>query len=162
MHPVSTIKADSARKKACKHLPVRRVLDGGYELDDDKGRVDVDALVHFLTTEAYWGRWRQRADIVAQIDASWRVVGLYAADGMVGFARAVSDGVAFGYLADVYVDASHRGGGLGRELVRELVEGNGAARFRWVLHTRDAHGLYAGLGFAPPGPDAMERPAPPH
>ena len=141
---------------------MRRALDDGYELDDDADRVDVDALVHFLTTEAYWGRWRQRADIEAQLSSAWRLVGLYRQGGpMVGFARAVSDGVAFGYLADVYVDPAHRGRGLGRAMVQELVEGNGAAAFRWVLHTADAHGLYAGLGFATPGPDAMERPAPP-
>jgi GNAT superfamily N-acetyltransferase len=153
--------ADSARQKACKHLPVRRAIDDGYELDDDPSRVDVDALVHFLTTQAYWGRWRRHTDIVEQLSSAWRVVGLYRVATMIGFARAVSDGVSFGYLADVYVDPAHRGHGLGRALVRELVEGNGAAAFRWVLHTRDAHGLYADLGFAAPGPDAMERPAPP-
>ena len=155
------IKADSARKKPCKHFPVRRSLDDGYELDDDADRVDVGALVAFLTTEAYWGRWRQRADIEAQLSSAWRVVGLYRESSMVGFARAVSDGVAFGYLADVFVEPAHRGRGLGHELVREIVDGNGASAFRWMLHTRDAHGVYADLGFAPPGADAMERAAPP-
>ena len=140
---------------------MRRTLDGGYELDDDPTRVDVDALVRFLTTEAYWGRWRQRADIEAQLSSAWRVVGLFHDSSMVGFARAVSDGVAFAYLADVYVDPAHRGRGLGHTLVGEIVEGNGAAAFRWMLHTADAHGVYADLGFSPPGPDAMERPAPP-
>ena len=144
---------------------MRRAIDDGYELDDDPSRVDVDAMVQFLTTEAYWGRWRKRDEIVAQLSAAWRVVGLYRGPvdkggAMVGFARAVSDGVAFGYLADVYVEPAHRGRGLGRALVKELVEGNGAGAFRWMLHTRDAHGLYAGLGFAAPGPDVMERPAP--
>ena len=140
---------------------MRRSLDDGYELDDDASRVDVDALAHFLGTEAYWGLWRQRADIEAQLSSAWRMVGLYRGDEMLGFARAVSDGVAFGYLADVYIDPRHRGRRLGHELVREIVEGNGASAFRWMLHTRDAHGVYADLGFAPPGPDAMERPAPP-
>lgn len=140
---------------------MRRAIDDRYELDDDPGRVDVDRLVAFLTTSAYWGRWRQRGDIEAQLASAWRVVGAYGAGGMVGFARAVSDGVAFGYLADVYVDPAHRGHGLGTAVVREVVEGNGAAAFRWMLHTRDAHDLYATLGFLAPGPDAMERPAPP-
>jgi hypothetical protein len=40
------------------------------------------------------------------------------------------------------------------------VDGNGADKFRWLLHTMDAHGLYAKLGFAAPGPDVMERPSP--
>lgn len=140
---------------------MRRGIDDGYELDDDASRVDIHALVAFLTTSAYWGRWRQRADIEGQLASAWRVVGLYRSNEMVGFARAVSDGVAFGYLADVYVDPEHRGRGLGTALVRELVEGNGADGFRWMLHTLDAHGVYEKLGFTTPGPDAMERPAPP-
>lgn len=152
--------ARCARNRPCNHARVRCRLDDRYELDDDPGRVDVEALVAFLTTSAYWGRWRGRAEIEAQLASAWRVVGLYAGDVMVGFARAVSDGVAFGYLADVFVDPDHRGGGRGTALVRELVEGNGADQFRWMLHTKDAHGLYAKLGFASPGQDAMERPTP--
>lgn len=139
---------------------VRAAVGDGYELDDDRDRVDVDALVTFLTTEAYWGRWRGRDEIEAQMRSAWRVVGVYRGDAMVGFARAVSDGVAYGYLADVYVDPAHRGHGLGVAVVREIVEGNGADAFRWTLHTLDAHGLYAKLGFAAPGPDLLERPAP--
>ena len=154
------IKAVCARRNPCQHSRVRRPIDDDFELDDDRSRVDVDALVTFLTTSAYWGRWRQRPDIEAQLASAWRVVGVYRGEQMVGFARAVSDGVAFGYLADVYVDPDHRGGGLGMAVVRELVEGNGADAFRWMLHTLDAHGLYAKLGFVTPGPDAMERPAP--
>jgi GNAT superfamily N-acetyltransferase len=135
---------------------------GAYELDDDPTRVDVDALVAFMTTQAYWGRWRGRVEIVAQLRAAWRVVAAYDETGaMVAFARAVSDGVAFGYLADVYVEDAHRGQGLGLAVVRELVEGNGAVSFRWTLHTGDAHGLYAKLGFGPPDETALERPAPP-
>lgn len=138
---------------------MRRALDSGYELDDDPSRVDLDALVAFLTTSAYWGRWRGRTEIVAQVESAWRLIGLYTGGAMVGFARAVSDGVAFAYLADVYVHPDHRGNGRGTALVRELVEGQGAADFRWLLHTADAHGLYAKLDFAPPGPDVLERPA---
>ena len=61
----------------------------------------------YLSTEAYWGRWRTRADIEAQLASAWRVVGAYRADTgeQVGFARAVSDGVGFAYLADVFVAA---------------------------------------------------------
>jgi GNAT superfamily N-acetyltransferase len=150
----------SARNHPCHHARVQLRLDDTYELDDDRSRVDVDALTAFLTTSAYWGRWRGRDEIEAQLASAWRVVGLYAGTTMVGFARAVSDGVAFAYLADVYVDPDHRGSGRGTALVRELVEGNGADRFRWMLHTKDAHGLYAEFGFAAPGADAMERPSP--
>ena len=63
----------------------------------------------FLTTEAYWGRWRGAEDIKGQIATAWRVVGAYDRSGaMVGFARAFGDGGA-AYLADVYVLPGHRG-----------------------------------------------------
>lgn len=135
---------------------------GDFELDDDPGRVDRDALWTFLTTEAYWGRWRRREDVERQLDSAWRVVGVYAsATGrMVGFARAVSDGVALAYLADLYVSADARGHGLGKALVQVMVDDGPGADFRWMLHTADAHDLYGRFGFAPPDPTYLERPSP--
>ncbi|MDI2130847.1 GNAT family N-acetyltransferase [Yinghuangia seranimata] len=132
----------------------------GYEVDDDPARVDRDAVWAFLSSDAYWGRWRERTDLEHQLDASWRVVGAYRrADGaMVGFARAVSDGRSFAYLADVYVLPETRGSGLGKELVRVIVEEGPGRDFRWMLHTSDAHGLYAKFGFAAPDTSYMERP----
>jgi hypothetical protein len=66
---------------------------GDYEIDDDPFRVDPQAAVAFLTTEAYWGRWRDGEDITRQITGAWRVVGAYdRAGAMVGFARAFGDG----------------------------------------------------------------------
>jgi GNAT superfamily N-acetyltransferase len=131
----------------------------GYEVSDDASRVDVGAAWTYLSTEAYWARWRTREDFERQVAGAWRVVGCYAEDGaMVGFARAFSDGVALAYLADVYVLPAHRGAGLGRRIVRVMVEDGPGRDFRWLLHTADAHGLYASFGFAPPDETLMERP----
>jgi GNAT superfamily N-acetyltransferase len=132
-----------------------------FELSDDPARLDVDAVWTFLSTEAYWARWRTRADFEAQLASAWRVVGVYerASGRTVGFARAVSDGVALAYLADLYVSAEARGNGLGRLLVREMIDNGPGARFRWLLHTRDAHGLYERFGFAKPDETYLERPA---
>ena len=111
-----------------------------------------------LGGEAYWGRWRTRDDVEHEVAAAWRVVGVYTGQGeMVGFARAVSDGSNLGYLADVYVLRDHRGQGLGEALVREMIDNGPGARFRWLLHTADAHGLYRKFGFEDPGPTLMER-----
>ncbi len=77
---------------------------------------------------------------------------------MVGFARAVSDGLQLAYLADVFVLAGHRGRGLGRRLVEEMIEAGPGAGFRWLLHTADAHGLYERLGFTSAPETLMERP----
>jgi GNAT superfamily N-acetyltransferase len=136
-----------------------RTLSGGYQLDDNPSRLDRKAVVDFLTTEAYWHRSRSAEDIGRQIDSSWRCVGLYAPDGaQVGFARVVSDGVAMGYLADVYVLQAHRGRGFGLAMVRELVDSQ--PNWRWMLHTADAHALYAKLGFQPAPATYLERPRP--
>jgi GNAT superfamily N-acetyltransferase len=129
---------------------VKRDLGDGYELDDDRARLDRDAVHAYLGGESYWakGRTRERQD--ALIDASGYVVGLYDDGRQVGFARAVDcDGAGFVYLADVYVLEECRGRGLGVELVREIVENGPYADRRWVLHTRDAHSLYEKLGFGP-------------
>ncbi|MCW2495186.1 GNAT family N-acetyltransferase [Jatrophihabitans sp.] len=133
---------------------------GSYQLDDDPARIDRDAVWDFLSTSAYWGRWRSRADVDGQFDAAWRVVGAYTAGGaLVGCCRAISDGYATAYLADVYVLEAHRGTGLGLAMLRELIEAGPGAGFRWMLHTADAHGLYRKLGFAEPGASYLERPA---
>ena len=133
---------------------------GAYELDDDAGRIDRDAVWEFLSTEAYWGRNRTRADFDAQLASAWRVVGVYesATGRQVGFARAVSDGVAFAYLADVFILPAARGGGLGKELVATMIDRGPGADFRWTLHTADAHRLYRNFGFAEPDATYMERP----
>jgi ribosomal protein S18 acetylase RimI-like enzyme len=85
-----------------------------------------------------------------------RIVGLYHQGQQVGFSRAVSDGVSFAYLADVYVLPEHRGRGLGEAMVREMVEAAGW-NVRWLLHTGDAHSLYRRVGFCDPSPRLMER-----
>jgi N-acetyltransferase len=138
---------------------VTRRVAGNYELDDDPARIDPAAAAAFLTTEAYWGRWRSDQDVARQIAAAWRVAGAYdAAGAMVGFARAISDGGS-AYLADVYVLPAHRGRGLGKAIVAMMIEEGPGAGFRWMLHTSDAYGLYRQFGFAPPPENYMERPA---
>ena len=134
---------------------------GAYELDDDPSRTDKDAVWRFLSTEAYWGKYRSRADFEAQMVSAWRVVGVYesATGRQVGFARAISDGVAFAYLADLFILADARGAGLGKELVATMIDRGPGAGFRWTLHTSDAHELYRKYGFAEPDTRYMERPS---
>jgi GNAT superfamily N-acetyltransferase len=140
---------------------VRRALPGGYELDDDRSRLDVDAIHAYIGGESYWAKGRTRARMQQAIDGSRRVIGVYAPDGaQAGFCRVVSDGVAFAYLADVYILAEHRGHGLGVELVREAVDTDPWRGMKWFLATSDAHGLYRKFGFGAPSERALERPPP--
>lgn len=131
-----------------------------YELSEASGRIDRDAVWQFMTEHAAWGRWRTRKMLDQQIDESWRVVGAFetATEAMVGFARAVSDGISLAYLADVYVLPDHRGHGLGAALVKLMIDDGPGAHFRWMLHTADAHRLYARFGFTEPNETYLERP----
>lgn len=132
----------------------------GYEIDDDPARVDRDTVWRFLSTEAYWGRWREPEHVERQIAGAWRVVGAYDPEGgTVGFARAVSDGVSFAYLADVIVEPAARGHGIGVAMVRLMIDDGPGSDFRWTLHTADAHTLYERFGFAAPDATYLERPS---
>ena len=136
---------------------MRRGLPGGYELDDDRARVDRGAVHRYLSEDSYWASGRPRAVVDELVDTAARVAGLYAGGRQVGFARVVSDGHTVSYLADVYVLEEHRGHGLGLELVRFAVDEGPHAGTKWLLHTADAHALYRRVGFAEPGERTMER-----
>ena len=136
---------------------MRRDLGDGIELDDDPSRIDVDAVHDFLSNHAYWAQGRPRETVERTVREASRVVGLYADGRQIGFARAFTDGVSIVYLADVYVLPELRGRGLGKELVREMVEGGPWADQKWLLHTRDAHELYRRFGFGAPSERVMER-----
>ena len=138
---------------------MRRELGDGYVLDDDPGRIDLDAVHRYLSQEAYWALGRPR-DVQARMNAgAARVVGLYLGGEQVGFARtALVGGMPVAYLFDVYVLEGHRGRGLGEELVRETIERGPFAGHRWLLDTRDAFELYAKFGFGPPSERLLERP----
>ena len=136
---------------------MRRELPGGFELDDDPARVDVDAVHDYIANHSYWARGRPREVMERLVREASRVVGLYRDGEQVGFARVVSDGEVFAYLADVYVLPEHQGAGLGRELVREIVDNGSHRDLRWTLGTADAHDFYARFGFGPPSSVVMER-----
>jgi GNAT superfamily N-acetyltransferase len=134
-----------------------RRAENGFELDDDRQRVDLDFVHAFLSSESYWARGRSREMVERSLRRSDRVIGCYRAGRQVGFARVVSDGVSFAYLADVFVISEFRGQGLGLEIVREAVDHGPHTDLLWLLGTEDAHGLYAKVGFGPTTRLRMER-----
>ena len=120
-----------------------------YEISADPARLDLGAIHAFLS-RSYWSPGIPR-EIVERAAAHSLCFGLYHRDAQVGFARVVTDRATFGYLADVYVLEAHRGQGLAKDLVRTVLahpELQGLRRF--LLATRDAHGLYQPFGFQPP------------
>jgi GNAT superfamily N-acetyltransferase len=135
-----------------------RARDDGYLISTDPARIDRHAVHAFLAT-SYWSPGIPFELVDRAIDRSIPF-GLYAPDGeQAGFARAVTDGAAFGYLADVFIVEAHRGRGLGKWLVGTVLDHPDMASVRrLVLATGDAHSLYARFGFRAADTDmVMER-----
>ena len=139
------------------------VRHNDYELDDDLTRIDF-ARVHQWLDATYWAAGRSRERVEKSARHSSLVIGAYRDGVQVGFMRVVSDRVTFAWVADVYVDEAHRGKGIARAMVRFAMEHPEHREIRrWVLRTRDAHGVYAALGFAPYGePETFMQFAPPN
>ena len=106
-------------------------------------------LVHGFLAGSYWSKGIPR-EVFERSIANAICFSVYDGDAQVGFARVVTDRATFAYLADVFVLETHRGRGLSKLLMETIVahpELQGLRR--WVLATRDAHGLYARYGFTP-------------
>lgn len=119
-----------------------------YEISTDPTRLQ-PAATHAYLTRSDWSPGIP-PDVVARAIANSLCFGIYLGQEQVGFARVVTDKATFAYLADVYVLEEHRGQGLSRRLVETIqahAELQGLRRF--LLATRDAHGLYAQFGFQP-------------
>jgi GNAT superfamily N-acetyltransferase len=122
----------------------------GYVVSTDRARLDLDRVSGWLAQESYWAEGRPREVVERSIRHSL-CFGLYDAEGaQLGFARVVTDCTTFAWLCDVFIDASARGRGLGSWLVGCALEHPDLAGVRrWMLATRDAHEVYARLGFRP-------------
>jgi GNAT superfamily N-acetyltransferase len=121
---------------------------GEYTISTEPGRLDLAAMHRFLST-SYWSPGLPM-DVLKRAVAGSLCFGLYRGSEQVGFARVITDRATFAYLCDVYVLEAHRGRGLGRWLM-EVVTAHPALHGlrRFVLVTRDAHGLYSQFGFRP-------------
>jgi GNAT superfamily N-acetyltransferase len=122
---------------------------GSYEIDDDPKRLDLDR-VHKWLASAYWSAGIARELVERSAGNSSLNIGAYDGAGQVAYARVVSDRSTFAWLCDVYVDEAHRRRGLARSMVAFALAHPDHQRLRrWLLATRDAHGIYQQLGFVP-------------
>ena len=120
-----------------------------YEIDDNRARQDW-MRVHGWLLNTYWHTDLTQETVEKTAKHSSMVVGCYFEGVQVGYLRVVSDTVRFAYFADVIVDEAYRGKGIGRAMVKfALDHPEYATVTRWLLATRDAHGVYAGVGFEP-------------
>ncbi len=122
---------------------------GGFEISTDPARLDV-AVVHAELARTYWAEGIPR-ELVERSIANSMCFGLYGpGQEQLGFARVVTDRATFAYLCDVWVLEERRAAGLGTWLVETVLSHPELQSLRrFVLVTRDAHALYARLGFRP-------------
>lgn len=122
---------------------------GEFVVSTDRTRLDLDVIYGFLTN-SYWAKGIPREIVARSIEHSL-CFGVYDGNGVqVGFARVVSDFATYAYIADVFVVESHRGCGLGKSLMECIMQHPALQGMRrWNLTTRDAHSLYAQVGFKP-------------
>jgi GNAT superfamily N-acetyltransferase len=119
-----------------------------YLLSNDPKKLQFDVIYDFISN-AYWGQIVTKKNLKISIKNSY-CFGLYSGDKQIGFARVITDFGRFGYLADVFVLEKYRGKGLSLFLLNSMLEDPALEHVkRWLLGTRDAHGLYKKLGYIP-------------
>ncbi len=121
----------------------------GYTISNDPSKIEVETVHEYLSKHSYWAQNIPYAVVQTSIQNSF-CFGVFFEGRQVGFARLITDKATFAYLADVFILPEHRGKGLSKWLMQAmqaLPELKGLRR--WLLGTKDAHGLYAQFGWTP-------------
>ena len=130
-------------------MKIYKVQKDDFIISTDKSKIDIVAVHNYLCNESYWAK-NIPIDVVKKSIEGSCCFGLYNKNEQVGFARVITDHATFAYLADVFIATAYRGKGLSKwlmEVIMKYPELQGLRR--WLLATRDAHGLYAKSGFIP-------------
>ncbi|HLO40597.1 MAG TPA: GNAT family N-acetyltransferase [Phycisphaerales bacterium] len=121
-----------------------------YLLSQNHALMDVD-FIHAYLARSYWSKDIRR-DLTERAIKNSIVIGAFdeSTGKQVSFARVVTDRATFAWLCDVFVIEEHRGHGLSKMMVEALLAHPDLQTLRrWVLATKDAHGLYTRYGFEP-------------
>ncbi|GHS99323.1 N-acetyltransferase [Synergistales bacterium] len=129
----------------------------GFLISDDKSKIQIDRICELLST-TYWAEDRKKEAIEKSIENSM-CFGVYADKRQIGFARCVTDYATMFWLADVIIDEKYRKLGIGKALIKFIVEHNLLQSLFGILGTRDAHSLYAQYGFQTFDGRFMRKPA---
>jgi len=120
-----------------------------FYISTDKKKLDIKVIHHYLCNESYWAK-NIPVHVVEKSIAGSFCFGLYHDKRQAGFARVITDHATFAYLADVFILDEYRGIGLSKWLMKEIMDHPDLQGLRrWMLATRDAHGLYSRFGFLP-------------
>jgi N-acetylglutamate synthase-like GNAT family acetyltransferase len=126
------------------------------EISTDPSRLDVAVIHRYLSQESYWAQGIPRELVQRALDNSL-CFGAYVGEEQVGLARVITDRATYAYVSDVFVLEPLQGQGVGKKLMQAVIDHPDLQVIRRImLHTRDAHTLYAQFGFtAPPNPERI-------
>ncbi len=143
-------------------MKIYESVKDNFFISTDKNKLDIQVILHYLSNESYWAKNIPVETVQKSIDGSF-CFGLYLNENknnhalqtgiknykQIGFARVITDHATFGYLADVFIIEEFRGKGLAKWLMKEVMDHTQLQGLRrWMLATKDAHGLYTKFGFA--------------
>lgn len=122
---------------------------GQFTITTDKTLLDLPMIQRFLVEQSYWAQERTEEQTRTAIENSI-CFGVFDGERQIGFGRVVTDKATFAYVGDVFIIDEFRGQGLSKWLMQVMVEHPELQGLRrWILATRDAHGLYEQFEFAP-------------
>lgn len=111
--------------------------------------MDFQTIYDFITN-SYWAEGIPQETLIKGLQNSLCFAALTEENKTVGFARVITDKATFGYLADVFVLPRYRGQGISRQLMDAVMAHSDLQGLRrFMLATKDAHGLYSKYGFSP-------------
>ena len=119
-----------------------------FLISTDKSKLDLNYIQSVLS-KTYWAEGIPVETVEKAVDGSI-CFGIYDKNKQIGFARLITDAATFAYLADVFIDEAYQGKGLGKCLIEDIMKHESVQGLRrFMLATKDAHGLYSQYGFVP-------------
>ena len=117
-----------------------------YLLSTDRRKLNY-AFISSNLQQQDWSTDLSTTEIRKSIDNS-RSYGLYHNNIQIGFAKVLTDYVRFAYLSDVFIIDEYKGKGLSLFMIKGILDDPKLQGVKkWMLATRDAHGLYKKFGF---------------
>jgi GNAT superfamily N-acetyltransferase len=122
------------------------IANGEFLISTELSRLDL-LYIHQYLTRSYWAEGIPYETVEKAVKGSV-CFGMYDGKKQIGFARLITDTATFAYLADVFIDEAYHGRGLGKWLIAVIMEYEPVQGLRrFMLATKDAHGLYRQFGF---------------
>lgn len=118
------------------------------DISTDTKRLDINFIHQFLT-HSYWAKGRTKEEVIKSLQNCINF-GVYHENTQIGFARVLTDHTVFAYIMDVFIIEDYRGRGFSKQLMQTVTEHPDLRLVKkWMLLTKDAHGLYEKFGFKP-------------